>query len=1168
MNEILENWLFDNFIEYEKQAINTYVTDLGVMQLLPYAESLTSVEGELNLNLSYDVCEDILDGEVEYFIFQFGEGFFYTPINRITNVQLNDLRYIGNYSGYLPKDESSRVFAGLHGRYELMNGTKDYKDWCKKAKFLKFNSLGICEKNTLAGTLPFQMACDKAGLKAIIGYTAEVEDAKGERYDVKLFCINHEGWKNLLHVNKIINIDQEGYIEEKQIMPFLNGLAVVVFPGKHVTKPMLVQYKRNATKAFFQITTNEFQSESRDKRMLLSMKKYLNEWTDIMDPILINDAYCLEYEDVHVKSILNKQGNTKFTYATEDHFFKSFEDCAVELEEMFDPEDGRYFDLFNNGLQGLKWLNENCQYKIETKKLFLPKYEMTEKEIKLYGDTTSMFDALIGEGLDRKFPNTHSEEENMLWERIAKEREVIVAGGFIDYFLILWDIINWCKKENIQTGPGRGSAAGSLISYLLGIVKIDPMRFDLLFERFLNESRIKSELPDIDVDFASDRRDDVIEYMRQRYGYDYVCRVGTYGTLQMRGVVKELARAYNYNGEYNMNFITKLIDENESWGALFQSGIQNRALRNFIEDNPEIINDSKAILNAIKSTSMHACATIIVPKLQDDKGNDLSIYEQIPVRMEDEMLVSEWEGDIMAEAGFLKEDILSTKQMAKIGRIFDLVKEHTGTQLDMEEIPLDDPEVFELFQQGLNQDVFHFGSTGLTTYHKMVKPKNINELIATIALYRPGAMASNAHLDYVKLKKGEIEPEYDYMLKEVTEDTFGLYIYQEQIMKAVQVLGGFTLTEADGVRKAMGKKIKEKMDGYKVQFVKNAIEKGCPEEEAHKIWNKMEVFAGYGFNKSHAAAYSVIGYYCNWLKLHHPLEFWTVAFEFAKEEKIQDFVGEVHKLGDIEIVSPDINKSEISFKSDVKTNRIYWNLSSIKQVGPVASEEIIKERQVRGKYFSMEEFVERTEGKGVNKRTVEHLILSGCFDEMYRVKKASERLNAIKDYFSLRPKDEIPKIYLDNEGVEHFWSIKQSEISKLSNLDYHKLITQSIFQPYHTQYISCEEMMQMKAPDKKGPTHVIAGMIQEIIVRKTKKDKREYAVIQVIQDDCSAFIRVWPQQLENENGDPRLFDIQSLVKNQEAKLVIFRGEVCFNSFTNGNEMIVNDRIDGPLIQAF
>lgn len=1178
----LSQWLSDNNINYQElgfgmikiQGFGTMIE--AVQRSQEYATTLNTEQKVMCLSLQPKHLHRICNDEVDYVIYSFGGKYYYTPSTHIMDAELNPLKYVGEYNDEQIPD-FGRGFLGVHGRYEMMNGTRDYKDWCKKAKFLKYSALGICEHHTLAGTLSFQSACKKAGLQSILGYSATIQDDNQHLFQVKLYAINDKGWRNLLQLNAIINVQEQEFILLDQLLKHNEGLVCVLTPNNHTDKQLVNLLVNSFEKAFYQFTTNEFLSPTTDKELLNNIKRYLDNFMSDIQPILISDAYCLDKNDTHIKKVLNKQGNVQFSNTTVNHYFRSIDEMFEEIAPLFNEDDYRLEDVFIAGLESIDWMLDNCKFNIDTKSLFLPKYEMTPQEIEKYGDTQTMFDDLIWEGLNDKFSEdlfSHFGDQfkDELVERIDKEKDVITRGGFIDYFLILWDIINWCKENNIQTGPGRGSAAGCLISYALGIVKIDPLRFDLIFERFLNESRIQSELPDIDIDFASDRRDDVIEYMKQRYGHDFVCRVGTYGTLQMRGVIKELSRAYGFEGEkFNMNFVTRLISEdNESWTPLFRDAVNEPLLKKFIIQNPKIVNDAQIALNSIKSSSMHACATIIVPKIKDENGEILNIYNQIPVRKDETgMLVSEWEGDIMADAGFLKEDILSTKQMAKIGKIFDLVKQRTGKQLDMEEIPLDDENVYNLFKQGLNQDVFHFGSTGLTTYLKQVKPENINELIASIALYRPGAMASNAHMDYVKLKKGELEPTYDFQLKGVTEDTYGLYIYQEQIMQAAQVLGDFTLAEADGVRKAMGKKIQEKMDGYKVQFVDKAVEKGCDRQEAERIWTKMEVFAGYGFNKSHAAAYSVIGYYCNWLKYYYPLEFWTVAFQFAKEEKIQDFVAEIKRLDQIEIVSPDINKSKLEFYSDQNTYKIYWNLSQIKYVGDAAADAIITERTNNGAFFSMEEFIDRIPSQAVNIRTIKYLVLAGCFDEMYNIKNPSSRLKIMKELYELK-KTDLPQEYSDNVGIEHYWSIQQVEASKLSALDYHKLFQQTQFYPYISEYHTSEDCIENML-EGESKVVMVAGTLIDAQIRKTKKERREYAVIKIMQDQYPISIRVWPDQL-NENIDgylsERFKEIKPFVEENKKRLCIFRGIMKYNNFINGNEITLNDRVKGPIFEYF
>lgn len=1168
----LKQWIQENNLQYVDRGFGVIrIADQDYLerQVGEFEQPIHSKGGLLQLNINKQIIQYIFQGKIDNIIYKFGGQFYYTPISHIANVKLIPFKYVGSYDdSHVP--DFGRSYLGVHGRYEMMNGTRDYNDWCKKAKFLKYDSLGICEKHTLAGTLPFQLQCNKNNIKSIIGYSVDVL-IKHKPIEVKLYTINDAGWRNLLHINKLINVDDndDQQISLKQLKQYSQGLVCCVLPSFQVNYQLLTALDKAFDKTYYQITTNQYYSDKQDKNLLNNIKKYLdNRWYTQVPPVLISDAYCLDKHDTHIKTTLNKQGQVKFNFQTSNHYFKSIDEMFNELELLFDQTDERLEDIFIEGLRSLDHINDICKFQIQISQLFLPSYQFDDP--KLNENKQDTFLNLIAEGLEDKYSEQlygpHGQQFQLeLEERVLKEFEIIKKGGFVDYFLILWDIVNWCKSKKIQVGPGRGSAAGSVISYALGIVKIDPLQFDLIFERFLNESRIKSELPDIDLDFASDRRDEVVEYMKQKYGHDYVCRVGTYGTMQMRGVIKELARAYGIKGEkYNMNFVTKLISQdNEKWEPLFQDALSQPLLKRFIRDNSEIINDSKLALNAIKSASMHACATIIVPKIKNEQGKDLNIYQQIPLRKDqDGSLISEWEGEILAAAGYLKEDILSTRQMAKIGKMIELIEQNHAKQIDPEKISLNDNNVFDLFKKGLNQDVFHFGSSGLTNYLKQVKPKNIEELIASIALYRPGAMASNAHNDYIKLKKGELDPQYDYMLESVTKDTYGLYIYQEQIMKAAQILGGFSLSEADGVRKAMGKKIQHKMDSYKIQFVENAVSKGCSREEANSIWTKMEVFAGYGFNKSHAAAYSVIGYHCNWFKYYYPLEFWTVAFEYAKESKLQDFISEVEALGHIKIVPSNINVSGIHFYSDKNTNKIYWNLSAIKYVGSVAADAIIQERNDNGKFFSIEEFVERLSGRAVNKQTIQHLILAGCFDEMYKINNPSGRFYVMKKYFDTR-KEDLPKQYDDNKQVDHFWSILQGEVSQLTKINYYKMFDQTQFGQYKNQYISSEEFIEQRSSEI---TAMIAGVVDECVVRKTKKDKKEYAVIKLTQDQYQMSVRVWPQQFnpDEQYYDNRFDGLKEYVKSDSNNLCIFRGKLSYNDFTKSNELVLTNRIKGPI----
>ena len=1157
----IENWIKEHNIPVEDQIDELYVIKGQIYKYLP-EQTLSIKDKQLELDLDKETIHQVIKQEIHYFLYEFGGKLYMTPSSNVIDLKLTPFRI----NGYEPFTSTSHL--GIHGRYEIMNGTRDYPDWCARAKELGYNALGLAELHTLGGTLAFQLACDKAEIKPIIGMSIMVE-ATSTRYKVNMYAQSEKAWKSLLRVNKHINVDNEGLIDEKSFLALMNDsdLIIAIEPHKGFNKVKMNKFK-DSCETYYKINTNEHYSSSREKEVLDNMQLYLNNHQDILDPILINDSYVIDKQDTEIKETLNKGGQSNFGNQTKNHYFRSIDESFLELAELFNEDDDRLMELFSKCLTSLERFDQ-IDWKIATDKMYLPVYEMTDEESDHHDTNRDLFLHLLEEGAYK----VDHHDQQVIKDRIAEELDIIERGGFIDYFLILWDIINWSEEQKIQVGPARGSSAGSLCCYLLGITKIDPIEYDLLFVRFLNEGRLGTpiklpdgstkyvggELPDIDTDFASDRRDEVLDYMKNRYGYDYFCQVGTYGALQVRGVIKELARHYGVRGNYIINVVTKFISpKTTTWEGIFKDAITSKLLREFIQDNPRIINGAKIALNSIKSTGIHACATILVPKLEGING----IYDLIPVTKVGDVLVSQWEGGFLDKVGFLKEDILSTKQMSKIGSIIDLIEENSGVRIDTRTIPTKDEDVFQLFREGRCQDVFQFGTTGLTAYMKHMQPTDIEDLIAATALYRPGPMASDAHNDYVRLKQGEIEPEYHYMLEEVTKKTFSLIIYQEQIIKAAQVLGGMTPLEAEGVRKATGKKDLKKMISLGGQFKEGAINNGCSKEEVDILWDKIVAFSGYSFNRSHAASYSLIGYWCNWFKLHHPLEFWTVAFQFIKDEDVADYVAEIRRVGKISIENPDINKSGLDFYSSVEEQKIYWNLSQIKFVGAKAAEDIITERTENGDYYDIEEFVERT-GSAVNRRVVENLIMSGAFDKMYLVDKPSDRFRIMQKYYATRKKEEFPQQYVDNCVVDYYWSIKQQEISKLSDINYLKLIKSSNMRKSLPQYVDSEEYNQHDISNKK--VALICGMVTDIQSKKTKRGD-PYAVITIQQDEYTMHVRAWKEALDH--SDPRLESFAQMVEEQKRPLCIFRGYLAYNDFTKTNELTMNTRLDKNIFEIF
>jgi len=1112
---MLKEWIENNSLDCKIIASKVIETPIGVMvEIIPEPE-----EKLFNNNFELMVSSEDFNlkeqTDAKYYLFNFGGNYYYSDSNKPIQPELNIFKYIGESK----KRKYKWPFLGIHGRYELMNGTREYKDWCIKANFLKIKTLGICEHSTLAGTLPFQNACNDAGIKPIIGGTYTVERNNTQTYDVKLYAMNKTGWRNLLRVNKVVNVDnsEEKTIKEWDLIKYFSeGLVCVIDPsGKYSIGNVIdMMWRGSFFNLFMQFDVTESISNDRDIEKLNRLKYYLDNFTELIQPIIISDAYYLDKEEFEIKELLNSAGSVKGQIASEDKYFKHLDDIMGSMDSLFKQTDERFEEVLRQGVLNCNWIAEKSNFIIETGNRYLPVYEMSIEEKDIHETNVKMFLNLIEEGVEKtKILEKYSEDE--VYDRIEEEAKVIINANVHDYFLITWDEVEWCKKNNILTGLGRGSAAGCLISYLLGIVRINPLDYGLIFERFLNPGRAAKSLPDIDLDHEGLRRDEVKRYMENKYGQDFVASIGTFTTLQMRAAMKELNRLIGKTDTGTMNYVSQIFD-GKKWEQLFSEAVKKPQLKKWIFNNPELVNLIPLCFNSPKSQSVHPCATIVIPKSQDEKGNEITIFDRIPMRMDDNgMLVTEWEGGMIEDAGYLKQDILGIKQLDKFRKIINLIKESVNIDIDIYNIPLEDVEVLSYFGKGLTKDVFHFGSEGLSNYMRMMNPNSIDDLINANALFRPGTMASNAHIDYIKLKEGEKSPIYDFGLKEVTENTFGLYIFQEQVMMACRVLGGFSLGEADDIRKAMGKQKLNLIQTYRSRFIDNAIKLNCPEKEAVDIWQKLEVFAGYGFNKSHAAAYAITGYICNWLKHYYPVQFWVTALQFTKDDQIPSFVGEINKTKSIEIMPPDINNSNVNFIADYKERRIFWSITKIKHVGESSVEILLEERIENGPFKSLEDFLERVEKRRFNKRSVTHMILAGCFDLMYNISNVKERKSIIQDFYiarDIKPKDFAEWYTSDSTDHEWFWILKQHEVSGLGDMSYRKALSFSKELSSHISMFADPE--RFYSEEVCGEHVVIGGIITSVEEKKTKK-----GMMGSITLDCNTElikIRVWSEQWEGD----------------------------------------------------
>lgn len=789
--------------------------------------------------------------EYDGYIFRFGGVWYTIEKGQERDPKLNRVKWRGQseVAGL------SSNFLGVHGSFELLNGTSLYSDWVKKAKFLGIERLGIVEKGTLAGALKFQNACKSVGIIPVFGLEVPVKDEKKDiSFTYKIYAQNEKGWQNLLALNKIINCDSPSkFITPKDMSEHVTDVFIVFDPKTidYTDVPILLRNKHNV---FWQADTVEYAKFNRDTEYLTNFEAF---YKSKMKPVALCDAFYIEPEYYILRETVNKIGK-KVNHKSYNQYFKDEVTYMEELLSLFgDQSVGEAFYL--KARENMDMLAESCNFEIPTDSRHLPRYEMTKEEKEKYESNEDMFDSLIYEGIENKPELLEDYSEDVLVERIERESDTIKFGDVVDYFLILRDIVNWCKGNDILLGGGRGSSAGCLISYLFGIVNTNALKFNLLFERFLNKGRVKVSLPDVDTDVPGEKRPLVKRYMEERFGETQVCSVGTYTTLQIKQAINDVGKIYGASVP-TLRRISKMIEDVKTEEDFLRLAHRKEEIAQFVNKYPEMMNVVFLLLGQQKAASTHACAMMIFPK-------EKTMYEWCPVRKVDNLVVSEWEGGEMDEAGFLKEDILGIEQLDKFTDILTLIEKNTGKKINLyTDIEYDDPEVYRYFANGWLSDIFQFSAKGLSSYTQKMKPKNMDDVIAALSLFRPGPMENGFHMDYIALKNGEKEPEYPIGAEEILKDTYGLLTTQEQIMNICNQLADFDLVTCDKVRKALGKKKLDVLLPLKAKFVEGYVSKfgskGVTKESAEHLWDQMEEFAKYSFNRCISGSYKFLRNSC------------------------------------------------------------------------------------------------------------------------------------------------------------------------------------------------------------------------------------------------------------------------------------------------------------------
>ena len=634
----------------------------------------------------------------------------------------------------------------------------------------------------------------------------------------------------------------------------------------------------------------------------------------------------------------------------------------------------------------------------------------------------------------------------------------------------------------------------------------------------------QDSMPDVDCDFPVAFRDTVKEYMARRYGVNHVCSVGTYTRMKLKTCLKDFGKVMGVPFAV-MNKLTKDIDDQieYTWGDLFNYAATSRELFRFVQDHPELVHMTKYALTQCKTSSIHPSAVIIVPQ-EDEDGNPIDLFGWMPMKKMGDVLVSEWEGKYVDKSGFLKEDILGLNQLDKFSSIIKLIAKNRKEQIDVNTIPFGDEEVFRYFQRGWCEDVFQFGAMGLMNYCREAKPQSLDDLIAMTALFRPGPMDVKAHETFVDIKNGRKKPKFDPGMEEITRDTYSLYTYQEQIMKAM-VVGGLTPVESDECRTYIKKKNHEALAQFKGKFVNGysaliesrGVESKRAAAQASEVWDKMLAFASYGFNKSHAVAYTLMSYWSQWFKVNYPLEFWTTSLQYAsKESDIPYRLVEMKKTGaEIEVRPPDINFSGETFTCDPKTNRIFFSLGKVKGVGERALMLLKAMKDEHGEVFSFEDFI-TSAPKGINRTVVLRLIMAGAFDLVEDIRNPRQRLDIVKQYLERRGEPLSDEFTSPDAHTNAWWVFKQRELTGYGEVDYERMMNEyGLGKRMVRLYVTAAEFERKH----EGDEVCIVGRVNNVFERQTKGGD-SYGVLQVEVNDLIIQITLWPDfwlhQPENE----------------------------------------------------
>ena len=1025
----------------------------------------------------------------------------------------------------------------VHSAYSLAEGAIRTKDLVKRCKLNNMPAVAVTDTNNLFGALEFASAAADEGVQPIIGAQLSMEDGR----QIVLLVQTEAGYRNL---SKLVSDAYMNGAGGKDFAASYDELAdnasgLICLSGGPlygvIDPPRLSFLKATFGDRFYiELQRHELTSEAQNEDALLDFA-----YAENVPIVATNDCYFADpsMHAAHDALLCIAEGRyvteADRRKVTKHHFFKS----SADMEKMF-------ADL-PEAIINTRVIAKRCSFLLKSVKPILPPFKTESGR-----DEVEELKAQAREGLEWRLQNYVSNDANPVpyRERLEFELNTIVQMGFPGYFLIVSDFIKWAKDRGIPVGPGRGSGAGSVVAWALKITDLDPLQFNLLFERFLNPERVS--MPDFDVDFCQDRRDEVIKYVQDRYGKDRVAQIITFGKLQARNTVRDVGRVLQLPyGQVDR--LAKMIPNNPANPVTLQQALDAdadlRAERDKDENSQKLIEIALQLEGLYRHASTHAAGVVI---------SDRPLHELVPVYRDprSDMPVTQFNMKYVEQAGLVKFDFLGLKTLTVVQKAVELIERVHGTEIDILQIPLDDAKAYEMIAKGDSIGVFQLESSGMKDTLRRMKPNRFGDIIALVALYRPGPMDNIP--TYCAVKDGNQPADYLHpKLQSMLEETYGIMVYQEQVMQAAQILSGYTLGGADLLRRAMGKKIKAEMDAQQEMFVKGAGEhSGVSAERAAAIFVQIEKFAGYGFNKSHAAAYALIAYQTAWLKANYPVEFMTalMTLDYGNTDKLAIFKQETARMS-IPLLPPDINKSDVMFA--VEDAKIRYALAALKGVGHGAMEKVVQERS-KGLYRDLADFVDRLDARALNKKQFEQLVCAGALDSVFGRRaqlyenvemilrhaqsKADERASGQVSLFGddssggggLPPLKDVPewdpleKLRYEFEAVGFYLSAHPLD-TKTAQLDRMKIIP----------YARIPEEM-----DRRSSSRIQMAGILIKKVEKVGKSGNKYAFLQLSDATGVYEVMIFSETLSRcrsflEPGTALLLSVDADVKDEQIRLL-------------------------------